>query len=92
VQGIEFTADHTLVRGMDLLHAHHVRISSSLLGAQSGVGGGGRYDDLVSAIGGPPTPVWASAPVGADLLALSRSGADLPESRPPARLSGGANG
>jgi histidyl-tRNA synthetase len=36
--------------------------SSDLLGAQSGVGGGGRYDRLIEEIGGNPTPGvgWAT--------------------------------
>ena len=28
----------------------------TLLGAQSGIGGGGRYDGLIEQLGGPPTP------------------------------------
>ena len=46
-----------------LLHAHRVRVPSpSALGAQSGVGGGGRYDGLVEQLGGPATPGvgWAA--------------------------------
>ena len=53
VQGIAFVEDHTLVRGMDYYTRTTFEFQSSLLGAQSGVGGGGRYDDLVAAIGGP---------------------------------------
>jgi histidyl-tRNA synthetase len=36
--------------------------TSDALGAQSGVGGGGRYDGLVELLGGPPTPGcgWAA--------------------------------
>jgi histidyl-tRNA synthetase len=36
--------------------------TSAALGAQSGVGGGGRYDGLVQDLGGPPTPGmgWAA--------------------------------
>ena len=77
------------------------RSSSSrpLLGAQSGVGGGGRYDDLVEAIGGPPTPgVGFGTGVERILLALSRS-ARRTCPRPPARTptwwpssDGGAGG
>jgi histidyl-tRNA synthetase len=85
VQGIEFIADHTLVRGMDYYTRTTFEYQSSLLGAQSGVGGGGRYDDLVNAIGGPATPgVGFGTGVERILLALSRSGVELPEARPPA--------
>ena len=36
--------------------------TSDALGAQSGVGGGGRYDGLIEQLGGPPTPGmgWAA--------------------------------
>ena len=53
VQGIAYTADHTLVRGMDYYTRTTFEFTSPRLGAQSGVGGGGRYDDLIEAIGGP---------------------------------------
>ena len=40
-----------------LLHADDVRVRPRrLLGAQSGIGGGGRYDGLSEDIGGPPLP------------------------------------
>jgi len=79
VQGISFAADHTLVRGMDYYTRTTFEFQSSLLGAQSGVGGGGRYDDLVEAIGGPPTPgVGFGTGIERILLALARSGAAAP--------------
>lgn len=79
VQGISFAADHTLVRGMDYYTRTTFEFQSSLLGAQSGVGGGGRYDDLVEAIGGPPTPgVGFGTGIERILLALTRSGITPP--------------
>jgi histidyl-tRNA synthetase len=47
--------------------------TSDALGAQSGVGGGGRYDGLVEQFGGPPTPCigWAAG-VERILLAAGR--------------------
>jgi histidyl-tRNA synthetase len=57
---------------------------SAVLGAQSGGGGGGRYDDLVEAIGGPPTPgVGFGTGIERILLALSRSREDLPQAAGP---------
>ena len=41
---------------MDYYTRTTFEFQSAVLGAQSGVGGGGRYDDLVEAIGGPPVP------------------------------------
>ena len=47
----------TLVRGPRLLHAHDLRVRRARGEARSRrSAGGGRYDGLVEAIGGPPTP------------------------------------
>ena len=54
--GLEPQFDFRLVRGLDYYTRTTFEFSSSRLGAQSGVGGGGRYDGLVAEIGGPPTP------------------------------------
>ncbi|MFH0917455.1 MAG: histidine--tRNA ligase [bacterium] len=84
MQGIAFSHDHTLVRGMDYYTRTTFEFQSSLLGAQSGVGGGGRYDDLVEAIGGPSVPgVGFGTGVERILLALSRSGREAPTLVPP---------
>ena len=48
--------DFRLVRGLDYYTRTTFEFSSDSLGAQSGVGGGGRYDGLVEQIGGLPTP------------------------------------
>jgi histidyl-tRNA synthetase len=54
--------DSTLVRGLDYYTRTVFEFTSDALGAQSGVGGGGRYDGLVERLGGPPTPGmgWAA--------------------------------
>jgi histidyl-tRNA synthetase len=84
VQGVPFTHDHTLVRGMDYYTRTTFEFQSSLLGAQSGVGGGGRYDDLVEAIGGPATPgVGFGTGVERILLAMTRSGVEAPPASSP---------
>jgi histidyl-tRNA synthetase len=86
VQGITFIEDHTLVRGMDYYTRTTFEFQSSLLGAQSGIGGGGRYDDLVAAIGGPETPgVGFGTGVERILLAVARSAAEVPS--PPAPVA-----
>jgi histidyl-tRNA synthetase len=85
VQGLSFIEDHRLVRGMDYYTRTTFEFQSPLLGAQSGVGGGGRYDQLVEDIGGPPTPGvgWGTG-VERIILALQRSGDDdLPKMTPP---------
>jgi histidyl-tRNA synthetase len=75
MQRIAYSSDHTLVRGMDYYTRTTFEFVSSLLGAQSGVGGGGRYDHLIEAIGGPPvTGVGFGTGMERILLAISRSG------------------
>jgi len=60
--GIDYELDPTLVRGLDYYTRTVFEYTSDALGAQSGVGGGGRYDGLMEEIGGPPTPGmgWAA--------------------------------
>jgi histidyl-tRNA synthetase len=53
--GVRYEIDPTLVRGLDYYTRTVFEFTSDALGAQSGVGGGGRYDGLVQALGGPPT-------------------------------------
>lgn len=55
--GIEFTVEPRLVRGLDYYtHTTFEFVSGALDAAQSTIGGGGRYDGLVEALGGPSTP------------------------------------
>jgi histidyl-tRNA synthetase len=60
--GLEYEVDPTLVRGLDYYTRTVFEFSSDALGAQSGVGGGGRYDGLIELLGGPETPGvgWAA--------------------------------
>ncbi len=60
--GQPYELDPTLVRGLDYYTRTVFEFDSPSLGAQSGVGGGGRYDGLVEQLGGPPTPGigWAA--------------------------------
>jgi histidyl-tRNA synthetase len=60
--GVTYEVDPTLVRGLDYYTRTVFEFTSDKLGAQSGVGGGGRYDGLVELLGGPPTPGigWAA--------------------------------
>jgi len=58
---ISFQVNHRLVRGLDYYNHTAFEITSSQLGAQSTVCGGGRYDGLVQQLGGPSSPSigWA---------------------------------
>jgi histidyl-tRNA synthetase len=59
---VSYELDSTLVRGLDYYTRTVFEFTSDALGAQSGVGGGGRYDGLVERLGGQPTPGmgWAA--------------------------------
>lgn len=54
--GVEFDENPRLVRGLDYYTRTVFEVTSSALGAQDAVLGGGRYDGLLEEIGGPPMP------------------------------------
>ncbi len=68
--GIAWTDAPRLVRGLDYYTRTTYEFDHPLLGAQSAIGGGGRYDGLSEDIGGPPLPGigWA---VGLDRIVLA---------------------
>jgi len=53
---IPYVVDPQIVRGLDYYTRTVFEITSSVLGAQSTVCGGGRYDGLVRSLGGPDVP------------------------------------
>jgi histidyl-tRNA synthetase len=80
---VAYEVDPTLVRGLDYYTRTVFEFTSDALGAQSGVGGGGRYDGLIEQLGGPATPGmgWAA---GVERMLLA---ADKPvEAEPPLEL------
>jgi histidyl-tRNA synthetase len=78
--GVEYALDGTLVRGLDYYTRTVFEFTCDRLGAQSGIGGGGRYDGLVEELGGPPTPAngWA---VGVERIVLALGGGDVAQAR-----------
>lgn len=54
--GVAYVVNPRLVRGLDYYTRTVFEFTSSALGAQSTVCGGGRYDGLVAQLGGPPAP------------------------------------
>ncbi len=50
--GIDFTINPRMVRGLDYYTGTTFEFVSEKLGAQSGIGGGGRYDGLMAELGG----------------------------------------
>lgn len=81
VLGIPFEDAPRLVRGLDYYVRTTFEFDHPLLGAQSGIGGGGRYDGLSESIGGPPLPgIGWGLGVERTLLALTAEAValDLP--------------
>jgi histidyl-tRNA synthetase len=62
---INFEVDKRLVRGLDYYNRTTFEVQTGSLGAQNAVAGGGRYDGLVKALGGPDQPAIGFA-VGLD--------------------------
>jgi histidyl-tRNA synthetase len=79
---IPFTLNPRLVRGLDYYSHTAFEITSSQLGAQATVCGGGRYDGLVEQLGGQSTPAigWA---LGMERLVLLLAKADAHPSPAP---------
>jgi len=50
--GIEFKINPRMVRGLDYYTGTTFEFDHEMLGAQSGIGGGGRYDGLMASLGG----------------------------------------
>jgi len=77
---IEFTIDPLLVRGMDYYTRTAFELTSSDLGSQDALAGGGRYDLLVEEIGGQPTPaVGFAAGIERLMIACEELGIKLAE-------------
>jgi histidyl-tRNA synthetase len=78
VAGVAYVIDPTLVRGLDYYTRTLFEFTSDALGAQSGVGGGGRYDGLAEALGLNRTPGigWAA---GVERLLLAGDHKSHPE-------------
>lgn len=69
--GIQYLIESNLVRGLDYYTRTTFEITSTKLGAQDAICGGGRYDALVETLGGKPTPgIGFAAGMERILLAL----------------------
>lgn len=78
--GVDFLDDPRLVRGLDYYTRTLFEFVHDGLGAQSAIGGGGRYDGLSESLGGPRLPGvgWALG-VERTLLAMEAEGLGSPE-------------
>jgi histidyl-tRNA synthetase len=68
--GVEFVENDRLVRGLDYYTRTAFEFTHGALGAQNAILGGGRYDGLSEALGGPPAPGIGFA-IGEDRLVMS---------------------
>jgi histidyl-tRNA synthetase len=56
IAGTPYSINHRMVRGLDYYTRTTFELVTGLLGAQSAVAAGGRYDGLISDLGGPNIP------------------------------------
>jgi len=68
--GVPFTLDDSLVRGLDYYTRTAFEFTQGTLGEQKAILGGGRYDGLSEALGGPAAPGIGFA-IGEDRLVMS---------------------
>jgi histidyl-tRNA synthetase len=73
--GVRYELRPTLVRGLDYYTRTTFEFKDEAIGAQDSICGGGRYDGLIEAIGGPPTPAIGFG-AGIERLLLSLRDAD----------------
>ncbi len=75
--GLPFEINHRLVRGLDYYTKTVFEIQPEEEGAQSTLGGGGRYDDLIEELGGKPTPAIGFA-TGIERIMLNLKKQNIP--------------
>ena len=74
---LPYVVDHRLVRGLDYYTRTVFEIQPLDVGGQSTIVGGGRYDGLITELGGRPTPGIGFA-TGIERLALNLKRGDVP--------------
>jgi histidyl-tRNA synthetase len=82
--GLPFSVNHRLVRGLDYYAKTVFEIQPKTGGAQSTIGGGGRYDDLIEELGGKAAPAVGFA-TGLEriILNLKKQKVDIPDIQQP---------
>ncbi|MDR1440615.1 MAG: histidine--tRNA ligase [Clostridiales bacterium] len=78
--GLQYSIDRRIVRGLDYYNRTVFEFVSGNVGTQGTICGGGRYDGLVSLLGGPATPaVGFSMGIERLLMEMESVGAAAPE-------------
>ena len=83
--GLPYTIEHRLVRGLDYYtRTVYEVVPAGATGAQTAVGAGGRYDGLIEALGGKPTPgIGFAAGLERIVLALKKQETAVPNLAQP---------
>jgi len=83
--GIEYSIDTGIVRGLDYYTRTVFEFISPVIGAQSTICGGGRYDGLMKEIGGPALPgIGFAMGITRLILAMKESGVVIEDTNKPA--------
>lgn len=83
-QGVEYTVNPRIVRGLDYYSRTVFEFVSNAIGAQGTVCGGGRYDGLVEELGGPATPaIGFGAGIERLILLMENTDVQFPEEPKP---------
>ena len=78
--GIKYVVNPKIVRGLDYYTKTAFEFVTNSIGAQGTVCGGGRYDNLMEALGGPPIPgVGFGLGIERLLLTMEAAGIEIPE-------------
>jgi histidyl-tRNA synthetase len=75
-EGVDYRLAPRLVRGLDYYNRTAFEVTASGLGAQNAIGGGGRYDGLVAALGGPDVAAFGFA-LGMERLAMAMEASEV---------------
>ena len=80
-----YTINYRLVRGIDYYTKTVFELWDKAIGAQASLCGGGRYDGLAEAIGGPPTPgVGVGIGIERIVIGLKEQSIEVPSTPKPA--------
>ena len=83
-QGLKFTVNPNIVRGLDYYTKTVFEFVSTNIGAQGTVCGGGRYDNLLEQLGGTALPaIGFGAGIERLLLLMENTGVKFPEEQKP---------
>ncbi len=82
VAGLEYTVNPLIVRGLDYYTKTVFEFVTDALGSQGTVCGGGRYDNLVSQLGGPEMPgIGFGMGIERVLMLMEATGVEIPKEK-----------